>query len=412
MERGNGRGEFAESQALDIGTQTGQMVEGDFNNDGNTDLAIHDVLSDQILILSSDAGGTFSQTAAYSVSSQAVGDVRLGDVNGDGQEDLILSLSTGSVEMYLGSADGSFAAPSSQLFSAAFEDFEVADLNGDGLDDIVGIEGSTSNLVTLLANGDGTFSETGRVAVSGNTAQLAVSDFDGDGITDALVAYNSGSSDLQLFSGSASGTFSASEVLASGIGLDGLEVFDLDGDGFDDIVSFDNGAEFYDVNFGDGAGGISQDDTLVFDTSGIAVAAVAFGDLNNDGVADLSVLAGGDLTFTSISNTTSGTAALLPFSLASRYGALQAMSILDRKLSDIAGQRGSIGAFISRVSTGISNLSVAETSYAAAKSRITDVDVASEASQLARSQILQQASASVLSQANQAPSLALGLLSA
>ena len=59
----------------------------------------------------------------------------------------------------------------------------------------------------------------------------------------------------------------------------------------------------------------------------------------------------------------------------------------------------------------INNLSVARENFAAAESRIRDVDVAAEAAELTRLNILQQAGAAVLAQANQQPSLALSLLS-
>jgi flagellin len=58
----------------------------------------------------------------------------------------------------------------------------------------------------------------------------------------------------------------------------------------------------------------------------------------------------------------------------------------------------------------ISNLQVARENFKAAESRIRDVDVASEAAELTRLNILQQAGAAVLAQANQQPQLALQLL--
>lgn len=73
-------------------------------------------------------------------------------------------------------------------------------------------------------------------------------------------------------------------------------------------------------------------------------------------------------------------------------------------------QRGNLGAVESRLQVAINNLSVARENFAAAESRIRDVDVATEAAELTRLNILQQAGASVLAQANQQPQLALQLL--
>lgn len=79
-------------------------------------------------------------------------------------------------------------------------------------------------------------------------------------------------------------------------------------------------------------------------------------------------------------------------------------------INSLAVQRGNLGATESRLTVAINNLSVARENFAAAESRIRDVDVATEAAELTRLNILQQAGAAVLSQANQQPQLALSLL--
>lgn len=81
-------------------------------------------------------------------------------------------------------------------------------------------------------------------------------------------------------------------------------------------------------------------------------------------------------------------------------GALQSMSVM----------RGTLGSAESRLLSAVNGLQIARENLAAAESRIRDVDVASEASELTRLTILQQAGAAVLAQANQQPQLALQLL--
>ena len=83
---------------------------------------------------------------------------------------------------------------------------------------------------------------------------------------------------------------------------------------------------------------------------------------------------------------------------------------LDSALSMVARRRSDIGAFENRLQSALDNLKSMNENLAAAKSRIADVDVASETSNMTKYQILQQASASVLSQANSMPSVALKLL--
>jgi flagellin len=76
----------------------------------------------------------------------------------------------------------------------------------------------------------------------------------------------------------------------------------------------------------------------------------------------------------------------------------------------IGASRGVLGGIESRLSTAITNLGVARENQMAAESRIRDVDVAEEAANLTRLNILQQAGTAVLAQGNQLPSLALQLL--
>lgn len=87
-----------------------------------------------------------------------------------------------------------------------------------------------------------------------------------------------------------------------------------------------------------------------------------------------------------------------------------ALDAINSAITSLASTRGTLGATESRLQVAINSLTVARENFAAAESRIRDVDVASEAAELTRLNILQQAGAAVLAQANQQPSLALSLL--
>lgn len=87
-----------------------------------------------------------------------------------------------------------------------------------------------------------------------------------------------------------------------------------------------------------------------------------------------------------------------------------ALDAVNSAIASLASTRGTLGASEARLRVTINNLSVARENFASAESRIRDVDVASEAAELTRLGILQQAGASVLAQANQQPALALSLL--
>jgi len=88
-----------------------------------------------------------------------------------------------------------------------------------------------------------------------------------------------------------------------------------------------------------------------------------------------------------------------------------ALEAIDNALGIIGDERASLGATQNRFQSTIRNLSNIQENVYASRSRITDADFAQETAALAKSQILQQASTTVLSQANQLPSLALSLLS-
>ncbi|WP_373531245.1 flagellin [Vampirovibrio sp.] len=96
--------------------------------------------------------------------------------------------------------------------------------------------------------------------------------------------------------------------------------------------------------------------------------------------------------------------------LSAHDDAQSAIAVLDAALDTINAARGKLGAFTNRLEYTAQNLATNVENTAASESRVRNVDVAMESANLARNQILQQASQAMLSQANQAPQLALQLL--
>ena len=94
----------------------------------------------------------------------------------------------------------------------------------------------------------------------------------------------------------------------------------------------------------------------------------------------------------------------------SQSAARVALDAINEAITSLTRNRGTLGAAESRLETAITNLSVARENFTSAESRIMDVDVAEESSQLTRLSILQQAGTAILAQANQQPQLALQLL--
>lgn len=95
---------------------------------------------------------------------------------------------------------------------------------------------------------------------------------------------------------------------------------------------------------------------------------------------------------------------------ASQSAAQNALAAINGAVVSLNTLRGTLGTVEARLNSAVQNLSVTRENNMAAESRITDADVASEAAELTRLNILQQAGASVLAQANQSPQLAIQLL--
>jgi hypothetical protein len=214
---------------------------GDFNGDGKQDLIVTGTTYDGTdwypAVVLSNGDGTFRESASlgdtYYPTYPAVG-----DFNGDGKLDIALPSfdyyqGDPITKVYLGKGDGTFATPatytSPQYWVASAA---VADLNGDGKLDII-----TDGIQVLLNNGDGTFTNDASVNVSGSnvTGGVAVGDFNGDGKLD----FAAGASPLQLpgssyvFLNDGDGNFQTVTVEGAQI----LGAADFNGDGKLDLLT-------------------------------------------------------------------------------------------------------------------------------------------------------------------------------
>jgi flagellin len=113
---------------------------------------------------------------------------------------------------------------------------------------------------------------------------------------------------------------------------------------------------------------------------------------------------------TASNDATLGSLGLSAETIGTKEGAQTTLKKLDDALVQINGVRANLGATQNRLQSAINNLGVSDENLSAANSRIRDVDVAEETAKLTKNNILIQAGASVLSQANQFPNIALKLL--
>ena len=206
----------------------------------------------------------------------------LGDINGDGRADVV---GFGDAGVYIahGQIDGTFGAVSYLPigFGAGAagghwlnEDRyprELGDVNGDGRDDIVGFGGS--GVYVALSNGDGTFGPTQFVLqafggdaagggwASDNRYPRRLADMDGDG-DDDIIGF--GEDGVYVARSNGDGTFAAPTLILNGFGAGALgggwanqttfprQLADINGDGADDIIGFGGAGAYAALSNGEG----------------------------------------------------------------------------------------------------------------------------------------------------------------
>lgn len=155
--------------------------------------------------------------------------------------------------------------------------FILGDVNGDGVQDVVSTSSTGGEVAVSIGRGDGTFEDASVYAVSGANA-LALGDLNNDGALDIVVG---GAVSTFSLLNNGDGTFAAASSLFVGSSTD-ISLGDLDGDGNLDVVTY-SGTSLR-ISFGDGLGSISSTDTIVSPTN---VSSIGLIDSNDDGVLDL-----------------------------------------------------------------------------------------------------------------------------
>jgi flagellin-like hook-associated protein FlgL len=358
--------------------------------------------------INAGVGGAIGTGSFAGRSTAQTGDfptgVTLGDLNGDGVLDMVTADFGGNTaSIMLGNGDGTFQARTTVQTGASPNSVTLGDLNGDGVLDIVTADFNDGASV-MLGNGDGTFRARTTVQTGANPATVTLGDLNGDGVLDIVTAdFNDGTASILL--GNGDGTFKETTTISSGNVPGSVTLGDLNGDGVLDMVTADSAGSTASIMLGNGDGTFQARTTV---QTGANPYSVTLGDLNGDGVLDMVTI---DSTASILlAQTQSGLGGLLDFSLETKADSLQALGMLRQTLSNLAKQRGTIGSFQSRLGVALSNLQSGIENFKAAESRIRDTDVAADAAALTRTQILQQAGASVLAQANQQPQIALQLL--
>jgi len=237
---GNGDGTFQPGTIVYLpGEGVGELVPvlGDFNGDGNLDLAVAEPYSEtgQYIILLGNGDGTF-QTQVETDSTSNVGAMAVGDFNGDGKLDLIAGANFGGLQLLLGNGDGTFQSGIQIPVTQPLTPLMVADFDGDGKLDIAGSSGETMSV--LLGNGDGTFkSEVNYPAAYGTNCTNA-GDFNNDGKLDLGCSPNFAGGSVSIFFGNGDGSFQPQSSYPGETGLTfSVALGDFNNDGQLDLAA-------------------------------------------------------------------------------------------------------------------------------------------------------------------------------
>ncbi len=305
---GSGNGSFGSAQQFTSNGQTAvSVVTGDFNQDGNSDIATTNFGSDTVSLLLGEGNGNFRSAQTFRVGSQPNA-LATGDFNQDGRLDLVTANAgenTNTLSVLLGNGQGGFESAKA-LNVAGTQPFSVAtgDFDRDGNLDVVSADSLSASLSVLFGKGNGEFKTAKQFFVGGATPVTVVTgDFDEDNKLDIVTGnLGTGGRNISVLFGDGKGDFPEGAAIAAGGGVSSLVSGDFNGDGHLDLAGTLYNSPNLTILFGDGEGNFSRSGTPVVNNvpSGIATA-----DFNRDGKPDLITASGGSNNASVLLNKTS-----------------------------------------------------------------------------------------------------------
>jgi hypothetical protein len=192
---GAANGTFPNRTDYSVGQLPQAVAVGDFNNDGNSDFAVADILDNTIYVYLGNASGVFTLASGSPVTTGNQPNDITTLYNTSGNLNLVVANATDNqVQIFNGQGNGTFTSAAYINVGDQPDSLVVADFNGDLVPDVA-VVNSSDNTVTVLLNTsldfNGSFltpQGTYGLCPSCNYVQLAAGDFNNDGVTDIVVA--------------------------------------------------------------------------------------------------------------------------------------------------------------------------------------------------------------------------------
>ena len=147
---GTGEGRFGEARSYPVGHGPSRLATGDFDEDGDEDVAVSNWLSDEVWVLLNEGDGRFSEGTPYAMGDEP-GTLCAGDFDEDGHLDLaVADRSNVEVLLLVGSGDGTFSLEGIYPVSGWPFDILACDLDGDGHLDLAVCDNSGGNVCVLM----------------------------------------------------------------------------------------------------------------------------------------------------------------------------------------------------------------------------------------------------------------------
>ena len=281
--QGAGNGTLSPAGTLTGFVSPAAVTVGDFDGDGQPDLAVANDTSSVIVLLG--AGNfTFRAPRSYGVPPTPKA-VLVGDFNGDGRPDLVVRSVYNRLSVLLGNGDGTFQPAINTVIDGGnyAGSLVVGDFNRDGVADIALAVEAKDQLAILLGWGDGTFRSAQTYSVQSMPESVTQGDFNGDGIVDLAVG-NYFVATVSVFFGRGDGTFQPPATYPTGVSAHSMLSSDFNGDGKLDLA-FAGWSNTVSVLLSNGDGTFGS--PVAYTTTGEFPAMLAAGDFNGDGRVDL-----------------------------------------------------------------------------------------------------------------------------